>query len=68
MRTLTVRICNVVATPDYSRPQCYLNLYDFNMTIYKAGGGSVCHVVAIGRVVRRRLSTPRCEPAEEEPL
>jgi hypothetical protein len=32
MRTLAVRICNVVATPDYSRPQCNLNLYNFNMT------------------------------------
>jgi hypothetical protein len=68
MRTLAVRICNAVATHDYSRPQCNLNPYNFNMTTYKAGGGSVCHVVAIGRVVRRRLSTPRCEPAEEEPL
>jgi hypothetical protein len=37
MRTLAVKICNnVVATPDYSRPQCNLNLYDFNMTINKA--------------------------------
>jgi hypothetical protein len=68
MRTLAVRFCNVVATPDYSRPQCNLNLYNFNMTIYKARGGSVCHVVAIGRVVRRRLATPWCEPSEEEPL
>jgi hypothetical protein len=34
MRTLAVRICNVVATPDYSRPQCNSNLYNFNMTIY----------------------------------
>jgi hypothetical protein len=32
MRTLAARICNVVATPDYSRPQCNLNLYNFNMT------------------------------------
>jgi hypothetical protein len=38
------------------------------MTIYKAMGGSVCHVVAIGWVDRRRLSTPWCEPAKEEPL
>jgi hypothetical protein len=68
MRTLAVRICNVVATPDYSCPPCKLNLYNFNMTIYKAMGGSVCHVVAIGRIVCRRLSTPRCEPAEEKPL
>jgi hypothetical protein len=68
MRNLAVRTCNVVATPDYSRPQCNLNLFNFNMTIYNAGGGSVCHVVAIERVVHRRLSTPRCEPAEEGPL
>jgi hypothetical protein len=60
MRNLAVRICNVVVTPDYSRPRCNLNLYNLNVAIYKAGGGSVCHVVAIGRVVRRRLSTPRC--------
>jgi hypothetical protein len=54
MRNLAVKICNVVATPDYSRPLCSLSLYNFNMTIYKTGGGSVCHVVAIGRVDRRR--------------
>jgi hypothetical protein len=61
MRILAVRVCNVVATPDYSRPHCNLNLDNFNMTIYKEGGGAVCHVVAIGRAVRRRLSIPRCE-------
>jgi hypothetical protein len=49
MRNLATKICNVVATLDYSRPRCNLNLYNFSMTIYKAGGGSVCHVVAIGR-------------------
>jgi hypothetical protein len=38
MRNLAVIICNVVATPDYSRPQCNLSLYNFNITIYKAGG------------------------------
>jgi hypothetical protein len=32
MRNLAVRIGNVVATPDYSRPKCNLNLYNFNMT------------------------------------
>jgi hypothetical protein len=31
-RTLAVRICNVVVTYDYSRPQCNLYLYNFNMT------------------------------------
>jgi hypothetical protein len=50
MRNLAVRICNVVGTPDYSRPQCGSNLYNINMTIYKVGGGSVCHVFAIERV------------------
>jgi hypothetical protein len=34
------------------------NLYNFNMTIYKAWEGSVCHVVAIGRIDRRQ-ATPR---------
>jgi hypothetical protein len=53
MRNLAFRICNVMATPDYFRPQCNLNFHNFNITIYKARGGSVCHVVAIGRVVRR---------------
>jgi hypothetical protein len=33
MRNLAVGICKVVATPDYSRPQCNLNLYNVNMTI-----------------------------------
>jgi hypothetical protein len=28
MRDLAVRICNVVPTPDYSRPMCNLNLYN----------------------------------------
>jgi hypothetical protein len=33
LRTLAVKICNnVVTTPDYSRPQCNLNLYNFNIT------------------------------------
>jgi hypothetical protein len=68
MCNLTARICIVVATPDYSRPLCNSNLYNFNMTIYKAGRGSDFHVVAIGWVDRHRLSTPRCWPTEEEPL
>jgi hypothetical protein len=34
MRNLAVRICNVVETADYSRPQCYLNLYKINMNIF----------------------------------
>jgi hypothetical protein len=29
MRNIAVRICDVVATPDYSRPQCSLNIYIF---------------------------------------
>jgi hypothetical protein len=37
------------------------------MTINNASGGSVCHVVAIGRV-DRRLATLVCKLAEEEPL
>jgi hypothetical protein len=37
MRNLALIICNVVATPDYSRPRCNVNLYNFNMTISKAG-------------------------------
>jgi hypothetical protein len=32
-RNLAVRICNVVATPEYSRPLCYLILYNVNMTL-----------------------------------
>jgi hypothetical protein len=45
------------------------------MTIYKVGGAPFAifaigpfAMFAIGRVGRRRLSTPRCEPAEKEPL
>jgi hypothetical protein len=56
MRNLAVRTCNLVATPDYSRPQSNLNHYDINKAIYKARRGSVCHVVAIGRVGRRLAS------------
>jgi hypothetical protein len=43
MRNLAVRICNVVATPDYSRPQCNLNLYNFNMTIYYTKKATAYH-------------------------
>jgi hypothetical protein len=32
MRDLAVRICNVVATPDYSRPQCNFNLYNLSIS------------------------------------
>jgi hypothetical protein len=35
-RNLAATIGNVVAAPDYSRPLCNLNLYNINMTIYKA--------------------------------
>jgi hypothetical protein len=67
MRNLAVRICNVVATLDYSHIYFNLNLCNLNVTIYKVGGGSVCHVVVIRRV-DRRLATSKCELAEEEPL
>jgi hypothetical protein len=55
---LTVINCNDVATPDYSRPHCNLNIDNFNMTIHQARGGSACHVVVIWRV-GRKLATPR---------
>jgi hypothetical protein len=57
MRNLAVRICNVVATPDYSRPQCNLNLSNFNMTIYKARGAPLTTFSPLGGVDCRRLST-----------
>jgi hypothetical protein len=60
MRNLAVIICDVVATPDSSRPVYNFNdVHNINMTIFKARGGSGCHVVAIGRV-DRMLATPRC--------
>jgi hypothetical protein len=67
MRNISVRVCNVVVTPDFSRPLCSLKLYNINLTIYKAGGGSVSDIVVIG-LVDRRLATPWCQLAEEKSL
>jgi hypothetical protein len=51
IRNLAVRICNVVATPDYSRPQCNLNLYNFNMTIYKEGEAPFAMLSPLGELI-----------------
>jgi hypothetical protein len=52
MRSMAViRICNVVATPDCSRPKCNLNLYDINGTICKVGEAPFALLLPLGFIV-----------------
>jgi hypothetical protein len=60
---IVVRFCNVVATSEYSRPQCNVNLYN-NQYDHLQSMGGLCYVVAIGRV-DRRMATPWCHHVEE---
>jgi hypothetical protein len=70
MRNLAVLVCNVVATPDYSHPDCNLNLYNFQYDNLQSKGCRLrlpcCR--SWTRVDCRGLSTLRCKLAEEELL